>query len=443
MIRFTPYHSTNWILFLIGFLFITLPGIGQREYDLLGKGARAAGMAYAFTAIADDATAITWNPGGIVQIKKPELAFANSLTFTKYQHEFMDYNYRPIYTVDYLGFVYPLKIKKKDLVFGASYQNRMNYKYSYENLPSQNGRDNGKKTLTVNSISLCGAYSLNRFVGIGVSFNRWFSLGNKAHDSSLYYTKVLYNDSTYPDEMVYDYTEQYNYSGNNFTMGILVDFSSLHFPLRFAVRYDSRFALKDIFDYTSDWKHVHYDKNDTTWSDHANGTRSWDFPAMLTGGLSYRFGDYLTVSGDIEFKLYKNNLESWDYRYKYIRSTDGIDTILTDTEYHIDSTFQHEKSILNQYRIGLEYILHPSFALIPVRAGWKINPTSLNTYDKNGTAVKLVLAHSINLGTGLALKHIALDLAYEAYWYDRKDENYRNEKKAMHCLALSVIWYIK
>ena len=40
----------------------------------VGSGARAIGMGGAFIAIADDATAASWNPGGLVQLEKPEIS---------------------------------------------------------------------------------------------------------------------------------------------------------------------------------------------------------------------------------------------------------------------------------------------------------------------------------------------------------------------------------
>ena len=40
----------------------------------IGAGARALGMGGAFTAVADDATANTWNPAGMAQLERPELS---------------------------------------------------------------------------------------------------------------------------------------------------------------------------------------------------------------------------------------------------------------------------------------------------------------------------------------------------------------------------------
>ena len=56
------------IVLLIFLLFIQIVK-AQNEYNFYGKGARAAGMGYAFNAISDDAFAMSFNPAGITQIK--------------------------------------------------------------------------------------------------------------------------------------------------------------------------------------------------------------------------------------------------------------------------------------------------------------------------------------------------------------------------------------
>ena len=42
--------------------------------NVVGSGARALGMGGAFIAIADDATAASWNPGGLTQLERPEMS---------------------------------------------------------------------------------------------------------------------------------------------------------------------------------------------------------------------------------------------------------------------------------------------------------------------------------------------------------------------------------
>ena len=50
------------------------PGTTAANYLKIGVGARATAMGGAFTAIADDATALYWNPAGLSQIKGKQLS---------------------------------------------------------------------------------------------------------------------------------------------------------------------------------------------------------------------------------------------------------------------------------------------------------------------------------------------------------------------------------
>jgi hypothetical protein len=382
------------------------------DFDLLGKGARAAGMAYAFNAVADDATALSWNPAGIVQIKKPELAFSNSIKNTEYRHAVLEYDYKAVYSFDFLGFVY------------------------FENLPSENSKMHGKRNLTVNSASLSAAFSVTRFIGIGVSYNQWFSLGNNMENYEYLYKK-------YADEYTYERNVNYKFSGHNFTAGILLDFSVFHVPLRYTLKYDSKLWLTDAYKFTGREELIHYDGADTTYLNLLNVTEKFEYPGIITNGFAYRIGNYLTLACDFDIQLFQDN--SWIYDYSQTRSyiTGDQETIYVDDKGYEDDVFFYDFIAFNQYRIGLEYILHPEFGYIPVRAGYKNSPTEMNTFDKYKKPVKRTMANSINCGTGITLKCFSIDLAYEANWFHRMDEEFRDEKKIDHFFILSAIWYIK
>jgi long-subunit fatty acid transport protein len=440
------------ILLLTGFAFIIAQVYAQFDndmlfdFDLVGKGARAAGMGYAFNAVADDATALSWNPAGIGQIKKPEIAFSNSLKNPEYRHAINEYDFKPVYSFDFLGFVYPIKLKKKDLVFGISYQNKMNFKFNYENLSNEWGTKNGENTLSVNSVSFSGAYSICRFISVGLSYNKWFSLGNKLETYSLYYEKKIYQEEAdkYPDESVFIDSRNYKYSGNNFTLGILLDFSSWHFPLKYTLKYDSKIWIKDNYDYSNRLDYNYFNGNDTTWLTLGQGIEKFEYPGILTNGMAFRIDDYLTIACDFDLQLFKENIKSKDYFEYCDVFINDQNFLTTDTIYYHDEDYLYYNFIaFNQYRIGLEYILHPDFGLIPLRAGWKSNPDELETYNENYDAVKRVMAHSINVGTGITLERFSIDFAYESYWFHRKDEKYMDEKQINHFFVLSAIWYIK
>ena len=67
-----------FILSLLMLCMLATTGTAQEEIffigEELGVGARAMGMGGAFIAVADDATAASWNPGGLVQLERPEFS---------------------------------------------------------------------------------------------------------------------------------------------------------------------------------------------------------------------------------------------------------------------------------------------------------------------------------------------------------------------------------
>ncbi|MCG2726678.1 MAG: PorV/PorQ family protein [Elusimicrobia bacterium] len=58
----------------------------------IGIGARAAGLGNAFTAISDDATAMYWNPAGLVQLTGPQLLMTHTKWIADTNHNFIGYS---------------------------------------------------------------------------------------------------------------------------------------------------------------------------------------------------------------------------------------------------------------------------------------------------------------------------------------------------------------
>ena len=63
-------------------------GISSLQFLKIGAGARAAGMAETFTAVADDATALFYNPAGLMQFKDDQVHFSHTEWVVDIQHEF-------------------------------------------------------------------------------------------------------------------------------------------------------------------------------------------------------------------------------------------------------------------------------------------------------------------------------------------------------------------
>ncbi|MBL0175977.1 MAG: PorV/PorQ family protein [Ignavibacteria bacterium] len=69
-------------------------GISSLQFLKIGAGARASGMADAFVAVADDATALMHNPAGLMQFQENQVHFSHTTWLVDLQHEFAGAVYR-------------------------------------------------------------------------------------------------------------------------------------------------------------------------------------------------------------------------------------------------------------------------------------------------------------------------------------------------------------
>ncbi|KAA3615016.1 MAG: tetratricopeptide repeat protein [Calditrichaeota bacterium] len=90
------------ILILCSFL-SAQDGGTQRAFSTLGFGAKAIGMGQAFTAAANDPTAVHWNPAGLEFINQQSATFFHTTLFEGIQYDFIGYAY-PTLSLGSFGF---------------------------------------------------------------------------------------------------------------------------------------------------------------------------------------------------------------------------------------------------------------------------------------------------------------------------------------------------
>ena len=66
-------------------------GSSAAQFLKIGVGARAPAMGGNFVALADDPTALYWNPAGIAKIKKPTVTGVHTMLFADISHEFIGF----------------------------------------------------------------------------------------------------------------------------------------------------------------------------------------------------------------------------------------------------------------------------------------------------------------------------------------------------------------
>lgn len=102
-----------------------------------GSGARALGVSGAFTAIADDATAASWNPAGLTQLERPEFSFVYRLKQEHNRHWSGNDDYRvgddDYYgsALNYLSAVVPFRLFGHNAVFSLNFQEVYDFTSSF------------------------------------------------------------------------------------------------------------------------------------------------------------------------------------------------------------------------------------------------------------------------------------------------------------------------
>lgn len=106
----------------------------------VGSGARAVGSGSAFIALADDATAASWNPGGLVQLERPEISAVGLGTYQTSSGASFDDQDGPIAVerevadaevgalgVNYASAAVPFAVRGLNLVASLNYQQKLSF----------------------------------------------------------------------------------------------------------------------------------------------------------------------------------------------------------------------------------------------------------------------------------------------------------------------------
>ena len=102
-----------------------------------GSGARALGVSGAFTAVADDATAASWNPAGLTQLERPEFSFVYRLKQDRNRHWSGNSDYRVgeddyyDHALNYMSAVMPFRLFGRNAVFSLNFQEVYDFTSSF------------------------------------------------------------------------------------------------------------------------------------------------------------------------------------------------------------------------------------------------------------------------------------------------------------------------
>lgn len=360
---------------VILFLILSL-SLGAIDWNISGAGARATAMGGAFIGVADDATAITWNPSGLTQLYRPEVSLVARFIAENYKYESSYYDGRvdnqSHFIVNFASAAYPLWNGK--VVAAIAFQKQLDWYSGWDS--DEDETANGGANTLIPGIAI----RVLPILSVGFSTNIW--MGNSVKE-------------TY-DTIYDDYVERtITFSGFNMAFGLMADFNNLEnpFPWKLGMMMRTPFDLgvevDADYDYVSDIKY----KNTV------------DMPIMMGFGTSFRVGDNLTLSADYEIRAYGDSKINYDL---------GGSSNLSDSE-----------EDLVQFRVGVEYLAITDFAVIPLRAGYKTIPTLLS----NGEGLEMTdqtIGSGFSVGSGLIFEKIAIDATFDLSSYIQEWDDWPN-----------------
>jgi long-subunit fatty acid transport protein len=389
--------------------------LDQDEIDLTGRqtltvgsGARAFGMAGAFLARADDATAAAWNPAGLSYLRTPEVSVVgNYNTFDLRLGN--DSDTLDGGAIDFASFAWPFNMKGASGSVQISYQRAIPFDGS-RTVERQNPLGtrifSGDQTGGFDVIAIGTGVKVMSRLRLGATINRWFNGYSVTQDKQfpgvIRARRVLGQDfgiSGWNSNLglIYTPVEQLNVAGV--------------FKTAFRAKVDLTKTRTDFFFLSSGQIEAQTEN-----SFHSDDVRL-DFPWSLGFGISWRPRSTLTLSADY---TRANWSEARIYDYFTIAPTplpgdeppQPPPPIFYDVLPYPYVNLQSQNDT-EEIRVGVEYVAIRGSLKIPLRGGYfntkRINNILPNIQEPprfNGFAV----------GTGILLGPVLFDIAYLYEW---------------------------
>jgi len=389
-------------------IMITLAGVAtsfaQEEIFFLGEetgiGARAMGMGGAFLGIADDYSAIYWNPAGLGQIRRMEMnigfshnKYANNATFLA-----SDLKGETSFTrLNSIGFVFPVPTYQGSLVFGVGYNKIRDFDTALEitgfNKDYTAYADNvmpiwGDEYATdidgdlqqdesiieegsLNQFTLSGAVEVQKNVMLGASLN--FIGGKDDYNLKFIESDIYdyYNTPPYTDSLGYRVISDLN--NWVFDQSIVSDFSAASlkmgvlYQMNRAIRLGATVVFPTQYTINENWSQTiteTYDLADEQYVDELSGEGiKYKFvePYSLAVGGSFKLINVL-LSGSVEFK-------DWTQaKFKTDAPSYGV------SKADINSKIKKEQQSVTRIRLGAE--VYVPVIKARVRAGYYNDPSA-------------------------------------------------------------------
>jgi long-subunit fatty acid transport protein len=375
----------------------------------VGSGARAVGMGGAFIAIADDATAASWNPAGLIQLETPELSavgayFDRREDFSSDTHpEINNTGKTDDVNMNYFSGSYPFKFHR-NMVVSINYQRlyeferNFDYRYDYSSLGVDLLQDKHfNQDGHVGALGLAYSIEVTPKISFGITLNIWTDelLWQNGWEET-FSERGVGTQGGVPVTIDTHITDKYSeFRGVNANFGVLWDMNK-HLTLGA--------VIKTPFD--ASIRHEYSFKQTSTFGP----------PISTTVTSQQSIAEYVELGMPMSY---------------------GIGLAFSP----IDGRPKSESNVKDttQVRFGGEYLFiqEERNLVVPLRAGF--------FYDPEPADGKVKDFYGFTIGSGIAYKRYIFDMAYQLRWGHQVDTgNLIANSKAdvtQHLILASVIYH--
>jgi long-subunit fatty acid transport protein len=371
------------------------------SFNPVGSGARALGMGGAFIAVADDATAASWNPGGLIQLERPEISAVGSMFHRVEDIEFsVDPSANGQMSVskdglNYLSAALPFSLWGRNMIVSANYQNLYDFtrKWTFDIQTDEPDRIQQSVDYasegSLSALGLACAVQITPNLSFGFTVNFWEDgiYENKWEDRRYQRGTVTNGGETFQFEAFTK--DRYSFSGINANLGILWNVSAqwtlgavFKTPFEAGIAHDRAFQSV-----VRDSAGVH-SQTFNAFSENA----TLDMPMSYGIGISYRFSKRFTAAID----FYRTE---WD------------DFVLTDENGNKTSPITGRPladsgiDATHQLRMGCEYLIIQPKYVVPLRAGVFYDPAPAQGSPDD--------FYGLTLGSGFGYGRFIFDMAVQ------------------------------
>lgn len=422
-LRFTmsTFHDMcNQAVIIVLVMVLLLPAAQARaeqaefssSMNPVGSGARATGMGGAFIAVADDATAASWNPAGLIHLEKPEVSIVYSYVNRSHSYnssthpELTGTNHEiDINDINFASFAYPFTLLDRNMIVTINYQRLydMNKNVNISYLWDLNDGDFLRDRINFSQKGYLGAISPAIAIQImpdlyfGATVNIWDNVFGTSNWENSYTSAGLGSLSTFPFTQDVRWTNKYNFNGLNANLGLLY---TLNGKYSFGFVYKTPFtaSVSKETTFAVDQKFPDFPDANSSSIEATKENIKIKMPASYGIGFAYRHSDSLTFALDV-------------YR------TEWSDFAITDSLGNKSNPVsgapleQGKPKDTTQVRLGGEYLFIGNKTVIPVRGGF--------FYDPEPGKSKIDDFFGFSLGSGISYNKYAFDVSYQYRWGNR------------------------